>query len=54
MSVWILVVILNGQSADFPTHHKTNASCEEHRKLVERALKQAESTATVRCEWRTL
>lgn len=54
MSAWILVIILNGQPADFPTVYKTNAACEDHRKLVERALKQAESTAIVRCEWRTL
>jgi hypothetical protein len=49
---WILILMLNGQVADFPDKYKTNAACEEHRKLIERALKQAESTATVRCEWK--
>ena len=52
MGYWVLILLLNGQTADFPDRYKTNAACEEHRKTMERAFKQAESKATVRCEWR--
>jgi hypothetical protein len=49
---WVLILLLNGQTAEFPDRYKNNAACEDHRKLLERAFKQAESTAIVRCEWR--
>jgi hypothetical protein len=48
--VWILVLVMNGYTTEY-TKFKTNAECEEHRKTVSRALKQAESKAEVFCQW---
>lgn len=49
--MWWLILLMNGYTVDYSSF-KSYKDCMDHWKTVNFALRQVESKAEVRCEWR--